>query len=84
MPDDHDLRKGHLTGEGDQLLAADRVLGEVDLLEGEVAPAQQVLRLDAARAGIGRVDDDLWAVRCLDSIRSVAKSRCRRGFPPAM
>src|SRR4051794_16711492 len=55
---DHDLGKRHVTGELDQLPAADRILGEVDLDELELVPDQEILRADAPRAGVGRVDRD--------------------------
>src|SRR6266542_2272490 len=55
---DHDLGKRHVARERGELAPAGRILGEVDLFEREVPAAQQVLRPDAAGAGIGRVDRD--------------------------
>ena len=58
LPVDDDLGERHHAGAGDELGPAVRVLGDVDLLERDVALAQQGLRDAAEGTGLGGVDGD--------------------------
>ena len=80
---DHDLGKGHVAGERRQLAAADRVLGEVDLLEHELALREQLLRADAARARDPSCRAVIWGCPLL-GFHPVLAAKCRSrrgGFP---
>ena len=60
---DDDLRERHLAGSLHEVVAADRVLGQADLLEVHSTALEQGLCLPAETAGFGRVDHDFPAVQ---------------------
>src|SRR3954469_10511883 len=60
---DQDLGKGHLPGEGHQVRAPDRVLGQVDLAVDHATALQQRLGLAAEPARVSGVEGDAVPVR---------------------